>query len=114
MDRRRRIPQTGTPGPGQVPLQGRRPPRDPRRPETDQRGGESARYKQAVDDQPERRRGELMGAPSSGKRSQLDAETVLLWVFITVVVLGVGSVTGAVHLGSILSNDGQKLPANPF
>ena len=55
-----------------------------------------------------------MGAPSSGKRSQLDTETVLLWVFITIVVLGVGSVAGAVHLGSILSGDGQTLPANPF
>lgn len=55
-----------------------------------------------------------MGAPSSGKRSRMDGETILLWVFITVVVLGVGSVAGAVHLGSMLSNDGQKLPANPF
>ena len=35
-----------------------------------------------------------MGAPNSGKRSQLDGETILLWIFITVVVLGVGSVTG--------------------
>ena len=55
-----------------------------------------------------------MGAPSSGKRSQLGAETILLWIFITVVVLGVGSVTGAVHLGSMIAGDGQKLPANPF
>jgi type IV secretory pathway TraG/TraD family ATPase VirD4 len=55
-----------------------------------------------------------MGAPNSGKRSQLDTETILLWVFITVVVLGVGSVAGAVHLGSMLSHDGQKLPVNPF
>ena len=55
-----------------------------------------------------------MGAPSSGKRSRMDGETILLWVFITAVVLGVGSVAGAVHLGSLLSNDGQKLPANPF
>ena len=31
-----------------------------------------------------------MGAPSSGKRSRMDGETILLWVFITVVVLGVG------------------------
>jgi DMSO reductase anchor subunit len=44
-----------------------------------------------------------MGAPSSGKRSAMDGETILLWVFITVVVLGVGSVAGAVHLGSLLS-----------
>ncbi|UOD83455.1 type IV secretory system conjugative DNA transfer family protein [Paenarthrobacter ureafaciens] len=54
-----------------------------------------------------------MGAPS-GKRSGLDAETTLLWVVIAVVVAGVGSITGAVHLGSILSRDGQELPANPF
>jgi hypothetical protein len=33
-----------------------------------------------------------MGAPNSGKRSRMDGETTLLWVFITVVVLGVGSV----------------------
>src|SRR5687768_7639086 len=55
-----------------------------------------------------------MGAPSSGKRSRIDTETILLWVFITVVVLGVGSVAGAAHLGSMLSGDGQQLPANPF
>ncbi|BCW86452.1 hypothetical protein NicSoilE8_41250 (plasmid) [Arthrobacter sp. NicSoilE8] len=55
-----------------------------------------------------------MGAPTSGKRSGLDAETTLLWVFIAVVVAGVGSITGAVHLGSMLSHDGQELPANPF
>ena len=55
-----------------------------------------------------------MGAPNSGKRSQLDTETVLLWVLIIVVVLSVGTVTGAVHLGSALAHDGQKLPANPF
>lgn len=55
-----------------------------------------------------------MGAPNSGKRSQLTGETILLWIFIAVVVLGVGSVTGAVHLGSLLAGDGQKLPANPF
>ncbi|MEC3853088.1 type IV secretory system conjugative DNA transfer family protein [Paenarthrobacter ureafaciens] len=55
-----------------------------------------------------------MGAPNSGKRSGLDAETTLLWVFIAVVVLVVGSITGAVHLGSMLSHDGQELPANPF
>jgi type IV secretory pathway TraG/TraD family ATPase VirD4 len=55
-----------------------------------------------------------MGAPTSGKRSGLDTETTLLWVFIAVVVAGVGSITGAVHLGSMLSHDGQELPANPF
>ncbi|MFC8041744.1 type IV secretory system conjugative DNA transfer family protein [Paenarthrobacter sp. NPDC057355] len=55
-----------------------------------------------------------MGAPNTGKRSQLGGETILLWIFITVVVLGVGSVTGAVHLGSMIAGDGQKLPANPF
>ncbi|BCW12845.1 hypothetical protein NtRootA2_41270 (plasmid) [Arthrobacter sp. NtRootA2] len=55
-----------------------------------------------------------MGAPNNGKRSQLGGETILLWIFITVVVLGVGSVTGAVHLGSMIAGDGQKLPANPF
>ena len=55
-----------------------------------------------------------MGAPNGGKRSQLTGETILLWIFITVVVLGVGSVTGAVHLGSMIAGDGQKLPANPF
>lgn len=55
-----------------------------------------------------------MGAPSSGKRSRMDGETILLWIFITIVVVGVGSVAGAVHLGSILSGDGQALPANPF
>ena len=55
-----------------------------------------------------------MGAPNSGKRSRMDGETILLWVFITAVVLGVGSVAGAVHLGSLLSNDSQTLPANPF
>ncbi|MCX8456559.1 MULTISPECIES: type IV secretory system conjugative DNA transfer family protein [Paenarthrobacter] len=55
-----------------------------------------------------------MGAPNSGKRSGLDTETTLLWVVIAVVVAGVGSITGAVHLGSLLSRDGQELPANPF
>lgn len=55
-----------------------------------------------------------MGAPSSNKRSQLGGETIILWVVIAIVVLGVGSVTGAVHLGSLLSGDGQQLPGNPF
>ncbi|WP_427136663.1 type IV secretory system conjugative DNA transfer family protein [Pseudarthrobacter sp. S9] len=55
-----------------------------------------------------------MGAPSSNKRSQLTGETIILWVIITAVVLGVGSVTGAVHLGSLLAGDGQQLPGNPF
>lgn len=55
-----------------------------------------------------------MGAPSGNKRSQLGGETVIPWVIITVVVLGVGSVTGAVHLGELLSGDGQQLPGNPF
>lgn len=55
-----------------------------------------------------------MGAPNSGKRSQLDPGTVLLWVCIIAVVLAVGTVTGAVHLGSTLAHDGQRLPANPF
>ncbi|WP_427019535.1 type IV secretory system conjugative DNA transfer family protein (plasmid) [Pseudarthrobacter sp. P1] len=55
-----------------------------------------------------------MGAPSSNKRSQLSGETIILWVIITAVVLGVGSVTGAVHLGSLLAGDGQQLPGNPF
>ena len=55
-----------------------------------------------------------MGAPTSGNRSGLDTETTLLWVVIAVVVAGVGSITGAVHIGSMLSHDGQELPANPF
>lgn len=55
-----------------------------------------------------------MGAPNSGRRSQLDPGTVLLWVLIIAVVLAVGAVTGAVHLGSALAHDGQRLPANPF
>lgn len=55
-----------------------------------------------------------MGAPSGNKRSQLGGETIILWVVIAVVVVGVGSVTGAVHLGSLLSGDGQQLPGNPF
>lgn len=55
-----------------------------------------------------------MGAPNSGRRSQLDPGTVLLWVCIITVVLAVGTVTWAVHLGSALAHDGQRLPANPF
>jgi type IV secretory pathway TraG/TraD family ATPase VirD4 len=55
-----------------------------------------------------------MGAPNSGRRSQPDPGTVLLWVLIIAVVLVVGTMTGAVHLGSALSHDGQRLPANPF
>ncbi|KHL03217.1 type IV secretory system conjugative DNA transfer family protein [Sinomonas humi] len=55
-----------------------------------------------------------MGTPNSSRRSRLDAETVLLWVVIITVVLVVGTVTGAVHLGSMLARDGQRLPANPF
>ncbi|MCQ9165494.1 type IV secretory system conjugative DNA transfer family protein [Arthrobacter sp. STN4] len=55
-----------------------------------------------------------MGAPNSNKRSQLGGETIILWVVIAVVVLGTGSVTGAVHVGSMLSGDGQQLPGNPF
>lgn len=55
-----------------------------------------------------------MGAPSSNKSSQLGDETIILWVVIAVVVLGVGSVTLAVHLGSLLAGDGQPLPGNPF
>ncbi|WP_139006911.1 type IV secretory system conjugative DNA transfer family protein [Arthrobacter crystallopoietes] len=55
-----------------------------------------------------------MGAPNSNKRSRLDGETLILWVLITAVVLGVGSVTGAVHLGSLIAGDGQQLPGNPF
>ncbi|QOT19810.1 type IV secretory system conjugative DNA transfer family protein [Paenarthrobacter sp. YJN-5] len=55
-----------------------------------------------------------MGAPTSGRRNRIDAETTLLWTFITLVVAGVGSVTGAVHLGSLIAGDGQELPANPF
>jgi type IV secretory pathway TraG/TraD family ATPase VirD4 len=55
-----------------------------------------------------------MGAPDSGRRSQPDPGTVLLWVCIIAVVVVVGAVAGAVHLGSALAHDGQRLPANPF
>jgi type IV secretory pathway TraG/TraD family ATPase VirD4 len=55
-----------------------------------------------------------MGVPDSGRRSQPEPGTVLLWVCIIAVVLAVGAVAGAVHLGSALAHDGQRLPVNPF
>ena len=54
-----------------------------------------------------------MSAPNRNKRSQLGGETVILWVMIAVVVVGVGSLTGAVHLGSLVAGEGQELPGNP-
>ncbi|MDQ4490780.1 TraM recognition domain-containing protein [Sinomonas sp. ASV486] len=56
-----------------------------------------------------------MGAPGRGHRAAQPAlETTLLWAGIIAVVLVVGALTLAVHLGSLLSGDGQRLPANPF
>lgn len=55
-----------------------------------------------------------MGAPGNNKRSPHGGETLMLWVIITLIVVGVGSVTGAVQLGSLLTGDGQQLPPNPF
>ena len=43
-----------------------------------------------------------------------DPSTVLVWVLITVVLVGGGVTTAALHLGNGLSATPQTLPANPF
>ena len=54
-----------------------------------------------------------MSATSRRGGSQ-DPSTIALWVGIVAVVLGVGTVTGAVHVGHYLSGETTALPANPF
>ena len=51
---------------------------------------------------------------TSRRTGATDPSTIALWVAITIVVLGVASITGAVHLGHHLSGQDTPLPANPF
>ena len=44
----------------------------------------------------------------------VDPGTIVLWAVLVVVILGVGAVTGAVHLGHRLAGNSTPLPGNPF
>jgi type IV secretory pathway TraG/TraD family ATPase VirD4 len=46
--------------------------------------------------------------------SSLDPGTIVLWTVLVLVVVAVGAVTLAVHLGNRLAGSTQQLPANPF
>lgn len=51
---------------------------------------------------------------TSRRNTGQDPSTIALWAGIVVVVVGVGAITGAVHLGHYLSGETTALPANPF
>lgn len=44
----------------------------------------------------------------------IDPGTVVLWIVLALVALGVGAATAAVHLGSRLAGSSDPLPTNPF
>ena len=50
----------------------------------------------------------------AGGGSHYGAEIILLWIAIGVVVVVVGVVAGAVHLGAAMDNDPRPLPGNPL
>jgi hypothetical protein len=56
-------------------------------------------------------------SPTNNRRRDpggLSGEVVLLWVGILVVVVVVGAVYAAMHLGHRLAGTGVVLPADPF
>ncbi len=57
-----------------------------------------------------------MSTPNNRRRDPggLGAEAVLVWVAIVVVVIVVGSVYAALHLGHRLAGTGTQVPADPF
>lgn len=57
-----------------------------------------------------------MSTPNNRRRDPggLTGEAVLVWGFIAAVVLGVGSIYAALHLGHKLSNTGVMVPTDPF
>lgn len=50
----------------------------------------------------------------SGGASLYSAEAILVWSVVIVVVLVVGTITAAVHLGAAIDGSPRELPANPF
>ncbi|MFC0456226.1 type IV secretory system conjugative DNA transfer family protein [Arthrobacter liuii] len=57
-----------------------------------------------------------MNTPNNRRRDPggLGAEAILVWVAVIIVVVVVGSIYAAMHLGHLIAGTGVKVPADPF